>query len=141
MFNVVIGSLAPAAALFLLDRWSKKEVRLKFANGRVFSAPFFQIRYVAGLKWLYQRPGVRLLLVLVWLVSLISAVVLYHSGAWFQSHPALIGLGLAFSGALGNLLDILQNKYVVDFVDLRWWPVFNLADVGIISGLALAFFH
>ena len=78
-------------------------------------------------------------MILAWFVSLISAVALYHSGAWFQSHTALIGLGLAFGGALGNLLDILQYKYVVDFVDLRWWPVFNLADIGIIGGLALAF--
>jgi signal peptidase II len=135
----MIGLLAPAAVLLLLDRYSKQAVRLKSADGCIFTGLFFQIRYVASLKRLYQRSGARLALILAWFVSLISAVALYHSGAWFQSRPALIGLGLAFGGALGNLLDILQYKYVVDFVDLRWWPAFNLADVGIIAGLALAF--
>ena len=50
-----------------------------------------------------------------------------------------IGLALALAGAAGNLVDILRWRYVVDFVDLGWWPVFNLADVGIVGGLLLAF--
>lgn len=78
-------------------------------------------------------------MVLVWLTALMSAVVLHHSGAWFQTHGALLGLGLALGGAAGNLADILRSGYVVDFIDLRWWPVFNLADVAIVAGLALAF--
>jgi len=91
----VIGSLAPAAAVLLLDRWSKRAVRLKSAEGRLFTGRFFQIRYVASIKRLYQPSGVRLALILAWFVSLISAVALHHTGAWFQSQPALIGLGLA----------------------------------------------
>jgi signal peptidase II len=77
--------------------------------------------------------------VLVWFTALVSAILLYRSGAWFHSPLSLLGLGLAFGGAAGNLLDILRWHCVVDFVDLRWWPVFNLADVGITVGLILAF--
>lgn len=51
--------------------------------------------------------------------------------------------GLICGGALGNMLDrIFRPPYfpggaVVDFIDLRWWPVFNLADIGIVVGAAL----
>ena len=52
----------------------------------------------------------------------------------------MIGLGLAFGGAAGNLLDVLELQRIVNFIDLRWWPVFNFADLGIVMGLAMAFF-
>jgi signal peptidase II len=64
---------------------------------------------------------------------------LRRSGSWFHSQASLIGLGIAFAGAAGNLLDILRHRFVIDFIDLGWWPVFNLADVGIVGGLLLAF--
>jgi lipoprotein signal peptidase len=67
------------------------------------------------------------------------AIVLHNSGGWFQSRSALFGLALAFSGAAGNLTDLLRRKYVLNFIDLGWWPVFNLADVGILAGLVVAF--
>lgn len=51
------------------------------------------------------------------------------------------GLGLQLGGALGNLFDRLRHGHVVDFIDLGWWPVFNLADSAIVVGVAiLAYF-
>jgi len=50
-------------------------------------------------------------------------------------------LGLMLGGALGNLVDRLRYGFVVDFVDVRVWPVFNLADASISTGVCLlAFF-
>jgi len=89
----------------------------------------------------YRSVATRAALVLVWFAALISAIILYRSGGWFQSQAALFGLGLAFGGAAGNLLDILRRRCIVDFIDLRWWPVFNLADVAIVGGLAVALWH
>ena len=40
-------------------------------------------------------------------------------------------IGLTFGGALGNLLDRFRFGYVVDYVEVGWWPVFNLADAAI----------
>lgn len=51
--------------------------------------------------------------------------------------PALIGAGLAAGGALGNIADRLRFGEVIDFIDFRVWPVFNLADVAIVCGAAL----
>lgn len=40
-------------------------------------------------------------------------------------------LAVLAGGALGNLLDRLLRGAVVDFIDLGWWPIFNLADIAI----------
>ncbi|MFA5961428.1 MAG: signal peptidase II [Parcubacteria group bacterium] len=46
-------------------------------------------------------------------------------------------LVLILSGAISNLLDRLYNGCVIDFIDLRVWPVFNLADIFICLGAFL----
>jgi len=48
-----------------------------------------------------------------------------------------ISLGLILAGALGNLIDRLFLGYVVDFIDFRIWPVFNIADSAITIGAVL----
>ena len=54
------------------------------------------------------------------------------------------GLGLVAGGALGNLGDRafrsgdgFMGGAVVDFVDLQWWPVFNVADMALVCGVVL----
>ncbi|MCM8795607.1 MAG: signal peptidase II [Candidatus Omnitrophica bacterium] len=48
-----------------------------------------------------------------------------------------IAMAFILSGALGNLIDRLRFGYVIDFLDLRIWPVFNLADCAITLGAIL----
>jgi len=54
-----------------------------------------------------------------------------------------VALGLVTGGAVGNLADRifrapgLLRGAVVDFVDLRWWPVFNVGDMAITAGCIL----
>ena len=56
---------------------------------------------------------------------------------------ALLAFSLAaiLGGALGNLIDRLRLGYVIDFIDLRVWPVFNVADSAITIGVALLLIH
>lgn len=65
---------------------------------------------------------------------------------WPGKLPAIIA-GMVAGGAVGNLLDRffrsgsdgLVGGHVVDFIDVQWWPVFNVADIGIVVGaIALA---
>lgn len=58
-----------------------------------------------------------------------------------KRRSVLIALGMVLGGALGNVIDRLLRSgdgflrgAVVDFVDLQWWPVFNVADMGIVVG-------
>ncbi len=48
-----------------------------------------------------------------------------------------LSLNLILAGALGNLIDRLCFGYVIDFLDLRIWPVFNVADSAITIGAIL----
>jgi lipoprotein signal peptidase len=60
------------------------------------------------------------------------------SGSFFQHPAARLGLGLALGGAVSNIYDQLSRGAVLDFLELGWWPVFNLADVAITLGVATA---
>ena len=50
--------------------------------------------------------------------------------------PQLV-IGLIVGGALGNVIDRVRLGYVVDFISVGWWPIFNLADSAIFVGAAL----
>jgi signal peptidase II len=54
---------------------------------------------------------------------------------------AAVAVGLVVGGAAGNILDRLFRSgdgflkgEVVDFIDLQWWPVFNVADAAVVIG-------
>ena len=49
--------------------------------------------------------------------------------------------GLILGGALGNLIDRVRVGYVIDFIDLRLWPVFNIGDSAITIGVSLLISH
>lgn len=53
----------------------------------------------------------------------------------------LWGYALVLGGAIGNLMDRLRFGYVVDFIDLRVWPVFNVGDSAITVGVTLFIWH
>ena len=53
-------------------------------------------------------------------------------------HPVLpVALGLLIGGSLSNLADRVRLGHVTDFLDLRYWPAFNLADMCIVVGVVL----
>jgi signal peptidase II len=77
------------------------------------------------------------------LVTVVALLILVAVGvvAW-RSSGRLLGLclGLIMGGALGNLTDRLvrgNGGRVIDFIDLRWFPVFNVADAAVSCGVAL----
>lgn len=81
-----------------------------------------------------------------WLFILISLGVM----AWIvwelrAHHPVnrLVGwaCGLLLGGAAGNLIDRVRLGYVIDFLDLHWWPVFNIGDSAITIGVTLLILH
>jgi signal peptidase II len=51
-----------------------------------------------------------------------------------------LSLSLILAGALGNLTDRVFFGYVIDFIDFRIWPVFNIADSAITVGAILLTF-
>ena len=57
-----------------------------------------------------------------------------------RRHPLLpVALGLVLGGSISNLVDRLRLGHVTDFLDLDYWPAFNLADTFIVVGVGLLF--
>jgi signal peptidase II len=73
-------------------------------------------------------------------VALVLIVVLLALAWRARSMVAVVALGLVLGGAIGNLSDRLfrgHNGAVVDFISLPRWPIFNVADACIVTGIAI----
>lgn len=71
------------------------------------------------------------------LVSIFAVVLIYsvlRKGKYKKFSFYSLSLALILAGAVGNLIDRLRFGYVIDFLDLRVWPVFNVADSAITAG-------
>lgn len=70
--------------------------------------------------------------------ALVSLFILFYNYRLPAGHRLLrVALGLQMGGALGNLVDRLRIGHVTDFLDFGPWPVFNVADLCIVCGVAL----
>lgn len=64
----------------------------------------------------------------------ILAILFYNWRKIPKDRNILIPTGLILGGLLGNLIDRMIYGYVIDFIDLQVWPVFNIADSAITAG-------
>ena len=78
------------------------------------------------------------------LAALTIVLVLFSSGGGFRTPFAQLAVGLVIGGAVGNLLDRLFRDghgllggRVIDFIDVQFWPVWNVADMAISAGAVL----
>jgi signal peptidase II len=86
-------------------------------------------------------PDQGLLFIVIALV-VVTAIIFYYRHLPAGYGLVRLALGLQLGGALGNLIDRLRQGYVIDFIDLNFWPlqdwpVFNLADSAIVVGVGL----
>ena len=79
----------------------------------------------------------KLLAIAVLAAIVIIVLVAFGRHAAARSAPLLAGLSLQLGGAAGNFIDRVRLGHVVDFVDVHFWPVFNVADIGITCGAIL----
>ncbi|EHI42367.1 signal peptidase (SPase) II [Rhodococcus opacus PD630] len=109
--------------------------------------PVWLIGDIVSLR-LVRNPGAAFSMAtgMTWLLTLVAVGVVIgvvRIGRTLRSPWWALGLGLVLGGALGNLVDrffrapgVMQG-HVVDFVSVGWWPVFNVADSGIVCGAIL----
>ena len=104
--------------------------------------------HVAGPLYLHhvQNTGIafglfsRSTTIVIALTAIAVAWMLVFFARSGQRHPVLpIALGFVLGGSIANLLDRVRLGHVTDFLDLRWWPAFNLADTFIVVGVGILF--
>ncbi|HEU0020714.1 MAG TPA: signal peptidase II [Dehalococcoidia bacterium] len=130
--------LQAAILVLLLDQLSKYVVIQSLSPG--FSFPFrgiFRITHVHNTGSAFGiLQGLNTPLIFVSFIGIVILVLIYRS----QPHPSnwlRLSLALQLGGAFGNLIDRMRLGYVTDFIDIGPWPVFNLADASIVSGLII----
>jgi len=131
-------------AILIVDQSLKSLVRLKLAVGE--SIPLinniFHITYVTNTGaafGLFKNSAIFFIIISVVAIVLIAGLILKSiKRAEFMANPRFdLGLIMIISGAIGNLADRLKFGYVIDFIDVRIWPVFNIADTSITIGTML----
>ncbi|MGI6453905.1 MAG: signal peptidase II [Syntrophomonadaceae bacterium] len=126
---------ASLAAVLLADRVSKIWIVNNFSPGesQALFNPFLFLTYVQNRGGAFGiLQGQSWFFLICAFILIIAMVFCYYR---FQVPPSIAALmGILTGGAMGNLVDRWIYGYVVDFFDLRWWPVFNIADVAILCG-------
>jgi signal peptidase II len=139
-----------ALAVLVVDQVTKQLVQrcLSVGEDKVIIDGFFRFVYWGntGAAWSLFRGRNALLA----LVAVVALVVLFLSRHHFDAHTLLgqVAFGLIFGGILGNLVDRLTVRHVIDFLYfyLRQrgggeigFPAFNVADSSICTGVGLIF--
>ena len=128
-----------AALVFLIDQFSKFLV-FEFLPVRGTSFPreglfrFTHTHNTGSAFGLFQDQNTPL--ILASMVGIAVLVLIFHS----QPRPGnllRLSIGLQLGGAAGNLLDRFLLGHVTDFMDVGLWPVFNVADASIVTGLVI----
>lgn len=117
-----VASLSDGSVVELV--WTL-QFKLAFNTGMAFSAGSGSGKFIGA-------GAILIVVVLMWLAK----------DAQSTLHRVLIGV--VAGGALGNVVDRLfrdpkggsgfMSGAVVDFIDLQWWPIFNIADAAIVVG-------
>lgn len=76
-----------------------------------------------GRLWLFLIMALLVVMLMVW-----------YNARYSPASIIRVCLGLIVGGAVGNLIDRWNYGSVVDFFSIGWWPVFNIADIGIVCG-------
>tara|TARA_Y100000588_G_scaffold355679_1_gene411160 strand:- start:141 stop:617 length:477 start_codon:yes stop_codon:yes gene_type:complete len=134
------GALLAGAAVLLLDQLTKAWALSALDAGRTIDLVWtlrFRLIFNTGAAFSQGEGLGPLLAILV----LVVVGLLVRLGARTGDPVARLCIGVIIGGALGNLADRAFRSgdgflggAVVDFVDLQWWPVFNLADAAVVVG-------
>jgi signal peptidase II len=81
-------------------------------------------------------PDQTFLLIIASIIAIGFLVYFYKAHA-LPSPVLRLAIGLQLGGAFGNLLDRVTVGAVVDFIDIGWWPIFNIADSSIVVGMTI----
>ena len=127
-----------AAIIFLLDQLSKFVVRDQLLFRESFPAEgfirFTHIFNTGSAFGIFRDQNTPLIVVSILGIGIL--IMIYRSQR-LPSALLRLSLGLQIGGATGNLVDRLRLGHVTDFMDVGAWPVFNLADASIITGLVI----
>lgn len=134
---IYAACIGVAAIWILVDQLTKAWAVAALGGGRVIDLGVFDLRHVRNPGGAFSLPGFPGLFVGVTAIVVVVIARTLPKTTWM---PQALVYGLVVGGALGNVIDRIfrvpgfPSGHVVDFIDFRWFPVFNFADIGIVTG-------
>ena len=131
--------LLPAVAVVLgMDQLSKYLIRTNLTLGEYWpSEGLFRFTHGTNTGSAFGLFTNQTTFLIVASVFAIGFLVYFYKTQALPRPLLRLAIGLQLGGAFGNLLDRLRTGAVVDFIDVGWWPTFNVADSSIVVGIAL----
>ncbi len=137
--------------LISIDQLTKLYVHTQFQlhESLPVIANFFNITYVrnfgAAFGFLSHTPVLFREIFFLMVPPAACLIIVYIlRGVKNEDTKQIMALSFIFAGALGNYLDRLQFRYVIDFADFHYgslsWPAFNVADMAIVGGVMFLIF-
>ncbi|MDP6265770.1 MAG: signal peptidase II [Candidatus Woesearchaeota archaeon] len=135
-----------AIVVVLIDQITKFLIKTNFELNQTLPLikNFFHFTYItnfgAGFGILQQQE-----FILIFISIIVIGVIVYHFDRIKEKEILLQALvGFVLGGTIGNLIDRIAYGFVIDFLDFRIWPIFNVADsfvtIGVI-GLIIYFWN
>jgi signal peptidase II len=135
-----------AACVIALDQYTKWWVRVHIPVNRSWNPLPWLDRFVTFTH--VENTGVAfgLLKGMNWLFVIVAAVVIVLIVVYYRRLAATswvlhAAFGLQLAGALGNQIDRVLRGHVTDFIDVRVWPIFNVADSSVVVGTILLAYY
>jgi len=134
-----------AGLVIFLDQITKQIIRTYLSLGQVYRPDLWLSEYARIVHWkntgaafgLFQNMG-GVFTILSFVVA--AVIIAYYPQVPFKDWTVRIAMGLLLGGAIGNLIDRLNQGHVTDFISVGSFPVFNIADASISTGVVILFF-
>ena len=128
-----------AAIIVAADQYTKHIIATTFMpeESRIVIPHVVYLTYVQNTHGAFGLFGSHPLLLAAFASAVLIGFFIWYRSTGSAGMTTHIAFGLILGGAIGNIADRMRLSYVVDFIDFRWWPVFNVADSAISIGVVL----
>lgn len=122
--------------VLILDQTLKYIIRSFFTIGSSLNIKIFSITYITNTGMSFGLfKGVNLLFVIISVIVLV-----FFSYIYYKQKKYPMQLSLICAGIVGNLIDRIAFGHVIDYIDFGFFPVFNIADAAISTGIVWLIF-
>lgn len=123
---------------FILDRI----IKYLFINNLVSNNFLLSYTENSGISFGLQLPGVFLTLFYIIITLIFITLIVWLIKSWAHSKRLEASMvWLVILGSASNIIDRLKFGFVVDYINLHFWPVFNIGDIMIMAGVIILFIN
>ncbi|MCK5641859.1 MAG: signal peptidase II, partial [Gammaproteobacteria bacterium] len=130
--HLIVGLLA--TCFFIVDQLLKW-IAVNYLVKPVELTSWFAFKYEENIGIAWSMPVPQEIIIPLNIILLVLIIIYLPKHVDLRLNKSMLALALIVGGALGNIFDRFAYGYVIDFISVGWWPVFNLADSFLVIGI------